>query len=114
MEMAQRIDPKLYTYRVSWSAEDEEFVGTCAEFPSLSWLEENQEEALVGICKLVAEVLEDMEESGERVPEPLSVKTFSGRFQVRIPPHLHRGLAVKAAEENISLNRLVGAKLASV
>lgn len=25
-----------YTYRVTWSAEDEEYVGLCAEFPSLS------------------------------------------------------------------------------
>lgn len=28
----------LYTYAVHWSAEDREFVATCAEFPSLSWL----------------------------------------------------------------------------
>ena len=27
-----------YTYRVSWSAEDGEHVGLCAEFPSPSWL----------------------------------------------------------------------------
>lgn len=27
-----------YTYRVQWSEDDEEYVGLCAEFPSLSWL----------------------------------------------------------------------------
>ena len=27
-----------YTYRITWSAEDNEHVGLCAEFPSLSWL----------------------------------------------------------------------------
>lgn len=27
-----------YTYRVTWSAEDNEHVGLCAEFPSVSWL----------------------------------------------------------------------------
>lgn len=26
------------TYRVTWSAEEGEHVGLCAEFPSLSWL----------------------------------------------------------------------------
>ena len=27
-----------YTYRVTWSEEDQEYVGLCAEFPSLNWL----------------------------------------------------------------------------
>jgi len=27
-----------YTYRVTWSEEDKEYVGLCAEFPGLSWL----------------------------------------------------------------------------
>jgi len=27
-----------FTYRVTWSEEDGEFGGICAEFPSLSWL----------------------------------------------------------------------------
>ena len=27
-----------YTYRITWSSEDGEHVGLCAEFPSLSWL----------------------------------------------------------------------------
>ena len=26
------------TYRVTWSPEDNEHLGLCAEFPSLSWL----------------------------------------------------------------------------
>ena len=32
-----------YTYRVTWSEEDQEYVGLCLEFPSLSWLAETQE-----------------------------------------------------------------------
>ena len=35
-----------YTYRVAWSPEDEEFVGLCAEFPSLSWLAPTSDEAI--------------------------------------------------------------------
>ena len=27
-----------FTYRIMWSEEDQEFVGLCAEFPSLSWI----------------------------------------------------------------------------
>jgi len=34
------LDHDYYTYRVTWSAEDNEYVGLCSEFPSLSWLSE--------------------------------------------------------------------------
>ncbi|MBE9079959.1 toxin-antitoxin system HicB family antitoxin [Romeria aff. gracilis LEGE 07310] len=113
MKAVQKVSPKLYAYRITWSAEDEEFVGTCAEFPSLSWLEEDQAAALQGICELVADTIKELEQTGESVPKPLSERNFSGKFQVRIPPSLHRELATKAAEENVSLNRLVGRKLAT-
>lgn len=32
------MDHKRYAYRIVWSDEDQEFVGLCTEFPSLSWL----------------------------------------------------------------------------
>ena len=101
-----------YTYRVTWSEEDKEYVGLCAEFPSLSWLDDNQEAALRGIRNVVAEVISDMQSSNEPVPEPLATRQYSGTFTVRIPPDVHRRLAIQAAEANISVNRLVSAKLA--
>ena len=103
-----------YAYRIIWSAEDEEFVGLCAEFPSLSWLESTPEEAFSGIRRLVAEVLEDMQETGETPPEPIAERTYSGNFMVRLTPETHRSLALRAAEEGVSLNRLVSARLASL
>ncbi len=101
-----------YTYKVTWSTEDQEFVGLCAEFPSLSYLHENRVAALEGITSLVKDVVEDMEANDERIPEPIAEKNYSGKFQVRIPPELHRRLAIEAAEENVSLNRYVSLKLA--
>ena len=105
--------PDHYTYRVTWSAEDNEHVGLCAEFPSLSWLAVTPEDALAGIRSAVAEVVSDLQASGEPVPVPLSEKRFSGEFRVRIPPELHRALAIQAAEQGGSLNRLASAKLAA-
>ena len=107
--MAQKNDK--YTYRVTWSEEDSEYVGLCAEFPSLSWLAQSPETALKGIRKLVSEVIDDMHKNGEAVPEPLSAKHFSGKFMVRVPPDVHRQLAIQAAEAGVSLNRLASAKL---
>lgn len=100
-----------YTYRITWSEEDKEYVGLCVEFPSLSWLAESQEDALQGIRRVVEDAIKDMKESGESPPLPLSSRKFSGKFMVRIPPEIHRKLAIEAEEEGISLNRLVSAKL---
>jgi len=100
-----------YTYRVMWSEDDEEYVGMCAEFASLSWLASTQDAALKGIRKVVAGVVADMEANGESVPEPMSTRSYSGKFVVRVPPDLHRKLALEAAEARVSLNRVASAKL---
>jgi predicted HicB family RNase H-like nuclease len=83
-----------YTYRVTWSEDDQEYVGLCAEFPSV-----------------VAEVVADMKKNREPIPDPLASRKFSGKFMVRIPPDVHRELTVEAAEAGVSLNRLASAKL---
>ncbi|MDQ1331449.1 MAG: hypothetical protein QG578_1717 [Thermodesulfobacteriota bacterium] len=100
-----------YTYRVTWSEDDKEYVGLCAEFPSLSWLASTPEAALKGIRKLVSEVVEDMETNNEVIPEPIACRQYSGKFMVRIPPEVHRNLAIHAAESGISINRVVSLKL---
>ena len=102
-----------YTYRVTWSPEDGEHVGLCAEFPSLSWLASSPDAALKGVRRLVAQAVEDMRAAGEDVPLPLAEKHYSGEFRVRIPPAVHRALAMQAAEQGVSLNRLASAKLAA-
>ena len=101
-----------YTYRVSWSPDDREHVATVIEFRLLSWLAPDPAAALLGLRALVAEVVDDLLASGEPVPEPLAERQFSGEFRLRIPPALHRALAIEAAEQGVSLNRLVSAKVA--
>ena len=103
----------LYTYRITWSEEDQEFIGLCAEFSSLSWLDTTPEKALQGIRELITDVVEDMRNNGETIPEPLTNRQYSGKFMVRVPPELHRQLSLQAAESGISLNRLASNKLAS-
>ena len=107
--MAKVID--RYTYRVTWSEEDHEHVGLCAEFPSLSWLEKTPEKALAGIRRLVLQTVADLKKSGEEVPEAIAMKSYSGKFMVRVPPETHRRLALQAAESGVSLNRLISSKL---
>jgi len=102
-----------YTYRVTWAPEDGEHVGLCVEFPSLSWLSPTPEGALAGIRKVVRAAVKDIEAIGEAAPVAFAVKQYSGQFGVRIPPEVHRSLALQAAEQGVSLNRLASAKLSS-
>jgi predicted RNase H-like HicB family nuclease len=88
-----------YTYRVTWSEDDNEYVGLCAEFPSLSWLSKTLEAALKGIRKVVAEIVNDMQSTGETIPALISVKHYSGKFMVRVPPEVHRKLFLCALLE---------------
>lgn len=106
------VDTAHYSYQVSWSAEDGEFVATCIEFPSLSWLASTQVKALSGLRRLVDEVVADMNANGEQAPTPFADRHYSGRFNIRISPDLHRELAVKAASRHMSLNRFVSDRLA--
>ena len=118
MEVSDR-----YSYRVFWSEEDGEHVAVCAELPGLSWLDKRAERALSGglraeralsgVLRAAREAVELLREKGDPVPEPLIDRRYSGTFKVRIPPEVHRRLVLEAEEQNISLNRLVSAKLSA-
>lgn len=102
-----------YRYSVAWSPEDNEHVATVAEFPSLSWMDEDQIGALKGLEVLIREVLEDMHANGEAFPQPFSERNYSGNIKVRVSPDTHRHLALAASEQGVSLNRYMTERLAT-
>lgn len=70
-------DFERYTFTVAWPAEDGEHVGLCTEFPSLSWLDESAEAPATGISELVAEVVVDMQLTGESIPVAVASRNSS-------------------------------------
>ena len=74
-----------YTYRITWSDEDQEYAGLCVEFPSLSWLDENPEAALAGIRNVVADTLSGIAlgiEAPFRIGDWVRIETLAqGRVQ---------------------------------
>ncbi len=114
MQTDTRPDVSHYTYRVSWSADDAEYVASCAEFPSVSWLADSQVEALQGLEQLLVDVIADMAAAGEQVPQPFAERAYSGKFNLRVGELLHRELAMHAAEDGLSLNQYVVRKLTAV
>jgi len=73
--MATKSEPatqsQRYLYSVGWSEIDRAFVARVAEFPSLSAHGDSLEAALQEIRFVVEAVIEDLEQSGERIPEPI-------------------------------------------
>ena len=102
-----------YSYSVTWSDEDELFIGRVLELKSLAAHGNTAVQALAEIQSVVEQVLCELNEAGEPVPPPRSVRTFSGRFDVRMPFELHRRLVEDAEEEGVSLNHLVVTRLAA-
>ena len=96
-----------YTYRIEWSEEDNCHIARCLEFPSLSAHGDTIEKALKEIKFVVNESIEWLKEDGDPVPEPLGMKKYKGHLTVRIPPEKHRELAIRCAEERVSLNRFI-------
>jgi predicted HicB family RNase H-like nuclease len=100
-----------YSYTVTWEPEDEVFVATVLEMPSLAAHGPTHESALAELREVVSLVLKDLAASKEPIPEPWSTKQFSGKLNLRMPGYLHRNLAVEAARQGISLNQLINLKL---
>ena len=100
-----------YTYRIEWSEEDKTHVARCLEFPSLAAHGETIEGALKEIEIAVSASIKWMQEKGEQIPEPLGMKKFKGHITLRVPPEVHRNLAIRSAEEGVSINQFVLARL---
>jgi predicted RNase H-like HicB family nuclease len=102
---------KRYTYRIEWSEEDQVHLARCLEFPSLMAHGDTPEKALAEIEFVVSESIRWMIEEGESVPEPLGSRRFKGNITLRVPPDVHRRLAILSAEQGVSINQLVLSRL---
>lgn len=101
-----------YVYRMHWSDAGGGFVCTVAELPGLRFVAPSSVDALLGLHVLVRRRLAELRAAGDAVPQPFEDRHYSGHFMVRVPPEVHRRLAVEAAEQGVSLNRLVQSRLA--
>lgn len=105
------VNIEKYSYQVAWSEEDEAYVARVLEFPSLAAHGDSLEAALRELKSVVEVVCEELREEEAVVPEPLSLASYSGRFNVRLPSELHRELVICAQRAGCSLNQYVVSKL---
>ena len=100
-----------YTYRVEWSEEDKLHLSRCLEFPSLIAHGSTIEGALKEIEKVVKEAIAWMQEENEEIPQPFGLKKYKGNLTLRVPAEVHRKLAIKSAEEGVSVNKYILSKI---
>ncbi|GHS89873.1 antitoxin HicB [Campylobacterota bacterium] len=103
-----------YTYRVEWSQEDRVHIASCLEFPSLKAHGKSAQSALKEIEIVVGETIRWLQEEREKVPEPFGLKHYKGNLTLRVPAALHKQLAIRSAEEGVSINQYVISRIADV
>jgi len=104
-------DIKKYTYRIEWSEDDNAHIARCLEFPSLAAHGKTPERALKEIEAVVTESVKWIEEENGIVPEPLGARHYKGNITLRVPPDVHRTLAILSAEQGVSVNQLILSRL---
>lgn len=88
--------------------EDREEGGYTISFPELPGCitcGETIENALKNAEDAKKSWMEAVLEDGGTIPEPDSLKEYSGQFKLRIPKSLHRTLAEHSKREGISMNQ---------
>jgi predicted HicB family RNase H-like nuclease len=100
-----------YAYRVEWSPDEQAYVGSCIEVPSLKRAAPTAEQTIADLAGAVDQYVQDVQACGEEAPTPLSERSYSGTFVVRTFPELHGRLAIEAAEQRVSMNQWVVQKL---
>lgn len=77
------------------------------DLPGCGAVGETIEQALVNLAKAKEAWFEVCLEEGLSIPEPVLEDEFSGKFLLRIPPHLHMRLSKRAEREGKSLNQYI-------
>jgi len=89
-----------------WRAQVEELAGCEARGSTPA-------EAAERVPSAVAEWITLALSEGREIPEPRSVRSYSGKLLLRMPLTLHAELAQAAEREQVSLNAYINAQLAS-
>jgi antitoxin HicB len=86
------------------------YVARVLELPHCLIHGDTPEEAVSELADVKKDWLEDCLERGIHIPEP-EKQEYSGELRLRMPPSLHRRLAITARKEGVSLNSYLNSVL---
>lgn len=105
---SQKITAKDYVKVVEWSEEDQCFIGSAPPLIGQCCHGPNEGKVYEELGVIVNEWIAIYEQDERPLPEPSAGKEYSGKFVLRIKPELHKILALRAMQENESLNSYLG------
>ena len=100
-----------YLKVVEWSDEDGCYVGTAPGLMIGGVHGKSQEKVFQDLCKAVEDAILTMQQTGKPLPPETANRNFSGKIALRIPPELHKKLAIKAGQNGESINKFIQEQL---
>lgn len=114
MKTKKKITAKDYLKIVEWSDEDQCFIGSAPPLIGQCCHGDNEAAVIRELGQIVEEWIAIHEGDGRPLPEPTAGQEYSGKFVLRIPPELHKGLALRALSAGVSLNAYCAEQLGLV
>ena len=93
-----------YIKIVEWSEEDQCYVGTCPGLFYGGCNGDNEADVYKELCEIVEENVVLYRENSKSLPPETAGKEYSGKFLLRPGKELHKVLAIRALQEDESLN----------
>lgn len=103
-----------YKYKIdlTWDPDDKIYVAQVPELDGCMSHGKTEVMALKNVQKAMEGWIKTAKALKMKIPEPITQRKFSGSFNVRISKEVHRILALKAAEGQVSLNHIISQILA--
>ena len=89
---------------VEWSEEDQCYVGSIPGWIGKCCHGDDEGNVYRELGRILEEWIGIYEKKGIPLPPGIADRKFSGKFQLRVDSELHKALAVRAMQENESLN----------
>ena len=103
-----------YLKLVEWSEEDNCYIGTSPGLFTGGVHGDDQSKVFLELCDVVEEIVLLYESEGKQLPAPTANKSYSGKISLRIPPELHKTVAIKATQTGESVNKFIRHALEAV
>lgn len=87
------------------------YVARVVELPDLLMTGDTPTEAVTELENVKRDWIKTHLELGNKMPEPLNLRSHSGNIRVRMEPSLHSSLAFMAELEGVSLNQYITSAL---
>jgi antitoxin HicB len=90
-----------------WEDQGGYYAARVVELPGLLMTGDTPAEAIAELEDVKRDWIETYLELGNKMPEPLNLRSHSGNIRVRMEPSLHSDLALFAELEGVSLNQFI-------